>query len=569
MRGTSTTKGYTLIEAVIYISILTIISVFVVNMILDATGAFGKASIKRKIAEQGAAALERMLRDIRLANSTNGSSVFNVHPGKLVLDTPFGPEDPATTTKQFFLSNNNLILQIGPTTTLLLTNNTKITNLVFRSIKQASGYYFVRGGYASCSDLNPGISAKKPFCTISKAASLAEAGTVIFVGANVYNESIRPANEGRSGNPIIFLADTGGTYTGDSGTVIIQGGSSPAFDLREKSHISIYSFLIQNGTRGIVFENSATVNSHNIIIENNTFTNISSTAAVDNSEGTNLAMNGNHIIRNNLIYNNSARGISLDRAGNYLIENNILYNNGTDNIEITAGKGLIKNNLIYNSGGREGIDLSGRNDAITDVDIINNTFYKNRDGIEINGSSVLSTIIDIKDNIFKDNSGDGIEVNASGAVTCNFSYNMFHNDINDGCTNQGNNFFSADPLFVDPDGADNVLGGTSGADDKFHLSQIASGQGSNSPAVDAGSQTSALGGLNGRSTKTDLNLDISTIDLGYHYATSTYLNPVFNVSTSSSPISESVRVELTIEGGAGKTRDSQNFYGTAILRGSY
>ena len=36
-----------------------------------------------------------------------------------------------------------------------------------------------------------------------------------------------------------------------------------------------------------------------------------------------------------------------------------------------------------------------------------------------------------------------------------------------------------DPLFVDPDGADNVLGGSCGADDNFHLA-------ANSPALDAG-----------------------------------------------------------------------------------
>jgi hypothetical protein len=72
------------------------------------------------------------------------------------------------------------------------------------------------------------------------------------------------------------------------------------------------------------------------------------------------------------------------------------------------------------------------------------------------------------------------------------------------------------PLFVAPAGTDGTLGGTGHLDDSFHLRQVAAGQGSNSPAVDA----SALGvkqvGLEAAWTRTDGAPDAGNVDLGFH-----------------------------------------------------
>ena len=46
---------------------------------------------------------------------------------------------------------------------------------------------------------------------------------------------------------------------------------------------------------------------------------------------------------------------------------------------------------------------------------------------------------------------------------------------------------------------------------------IAAGQGSDSPAIDAGSDTAANLGLDTRTTRTDSVTDTGTVDLGYHY----------------------------------------------------
>jgi hypothetical protein len=64
---------------------------------------------------------------------------------------------------------------------------------------------------------------------------------------------------------------------------------------------------------------------------------------------------------------------------------------------------------------------------------------------------------------------------------------------------------SADPLFVTGPGGD------------YYLSQTASGQGADSPCVDAGSDTAANLGLDTRTTRTNGTTDVGDVDMGYHY----------------------------------------------------
>ncbi|MEM9527935.1 MAG: right-handed parallel beta-helix repeat-containing protein [Bacteroidota bacterium] len=57
---------------------------------------------------------------------------------------------------------------------------------------------------AKTGDDNNAGTVEAPFLTISKAASLAQAGDVVFIHEGTYEESLRPANSGSAGNPIIF-----------------------------------------------------------------------------------------------------------------------------------------------------------------------------------------------------------------------------------------------------------------------------------------------------------------------------------------------------------------------------
>jgi len=93
------------------------------------------------------------------------------------------------------------------------------------------------------------------------------------------------------------------------------------------------------------------------------------------------------------------------------------------------------------------------------------------------------------------------------------SINVTYSDVQDGYSGTGN--INANPLFV------------SGMKGSYYLSQTAAGQPSNSPCIDAGSDTAVNLGLGDKTTRTDHFYDIGMVDMGYHYTVS--INPDLNV----------------------------------------
>ncbi|TYA65946.1 T9SS type A sorting domain-containing protein [Seonamhaeicola marinus] len=57
-------------------------------------------------------------------------------------------------------------------------------------------------------DSNPG-TMESPYLTISKAASVAVAGDIVYIREGTYEETLSPANSGTAGNPIIFQSYPG------------------------------------------------------------------------------------------------------------------------------------------------------------------------------------------------------------------------------------------------------------------------------------------------------------------------------------------------------------------------
>ena len=77
-------KGYTLLETVVYVGILAVIAVLALGSILSVYRAFGKTKVERRLALNGDVAIERMVRGIRGATSTDvAASVFGANPGIL------------------------------------------------------------------------------------------------------------------------------------------------------------------------------------------------------------------------------------------------------------------------------------------------------------------------------------------------------------------------------------------------------------------------------------------------------------------------------------------------------
>lgn len=120
-------SGFSLIESLIYIAILSVMSVVVVSVFVITAKSYSNLKTSRNINNSVITSLERITRAIKSADDVVvAESVFDTHPGKLVL------QSNATTT-EFYLSNETLrvkenTVDIGP----LTQQESSIDNLVFK-----------------------------------------------------------------------------------------------------------------------------------------------------------------------------------------------------------------------------------------------------------------------------------------------------------------------------------------------------------------------------------------------------------------------------------------------------
>ncbi|AWN41758.1 Ig-like domain-containing protein [Methylobacterium durans] len=179
--------------------------------------------------------------------------------------------------------------------------------------------------------------------------------------------------------------------------------------------------------------------------------------------------------------------------GNGLVLGNQIYSNATGlSSGIVGITAEIKNNTIY-ANSNFGLNIA-RSDSLS---LVNNTFYQSV-GVSVHfGASVQN--VTIANNIFAADLGRILSLDAASAAGIQSDYNLFYRGPNtaaaigelagqsdgdlqawQGATGLDAHSLSADPLFTDINGADNVLGGLDGAlgggaDDDFSLRARASG----------------------------------------------------------------------------------------------
>lgn len=131
--------GFSVMEMLIYIAILAVISVLAVNSILIIIKSFNQYRLLRFINAAGQMSMERIIREIRLAGDIDETgSVFDIHPGRLKLNT-VDPDTETSTTMEFFVSSDVLMLKKGETNAIPLTSdNVSLANLTFRKISASS-----------------------------------------------------------------------------------------------------------------------------------------------------------------------------------------------------------------------------------------------------------------------------------------------------------------------------------------------------------------------------------------------------------------------------------------------
>ena len=132
-------SGIGLFEALVYVSIIALLTIIVINTAMVMSVTSGKARLKRNILGEGGVSLERIIREIRLADSVDvPGSVLGTHPGVLKLNTLVSASDDTPTTREFYLNSGMLMMKEGSAGAVPLTQNVNITRLVFYHVDMAS-----------------------------------------------------------------------------------------------------------------------------------------------------------------------------------------------------------------------------------------------------------------------------------------------------------------------------------------------------------------------------------------------------------------------------------------------
>jgi|GEM_PF-1096396 len=344
--------------------------------------------------------------------------------------------------------------------------------------------YYVR---KTGSDLETGTSPSRAWRTVGKAASTMLDGDTVYVGAGVYTESVTETTDGTAIGPIRYIADVDGTRTGDAGDVVIDaGGAEFAFRIDDSAYIVLDGFTIRGATGG------------------------ADPAGIQvRSDGSD-----NVVIRRCRIYGNQ-KGLSIHDGGAATIEDNTVSGNAAEGVELRDSDGtVVVNNLIYGNGAS---GLVSDSDAGLLVEA--NTVYANAgDQIDVRTDGTVT----VRNNLVTDGLAGGIVKSGGAAVVTSSGNDAWNNASGDWVgTAPGTGDVSVDPVYLDPDGVDGVLGGANAVDDKFQVSPA-------SPTIDTGAGVAASIVLSDGSTLADRSTrwdglrdgtgsDGPTVDMGYHY----------------------------------------------------
>jgi parallel beta-helix repeat protein len=264
------------------------------------------------------------------------------------------------------------------------------------------------------------------------------------------------------------------------------------------------------------------------------------------STGISFIRSDNGTVRDNVVYGNTVHGINFSDSAEGTIEKNIVHTNAQMGIRYKNGaNGVVRNNLVYNNLDW-GISLEMDPASFSTANVIeSNTVDRNGDGIRLldGGGSITH-------NIITGTQGTGLK--SPNPTQVQEDYNNSWGNIVDfeNAQTAGPHTISVDPRYVDPDGADGLLGGTDWEDDSYHLSQLAAGQQVNSPCLDRGAGPAAGSQTDG-STATDNFPDEGIVDLGFHYAIFRSTLQVFSISSVSTAIAKSggvLKTTYTISG---------------------
>ncbi|MCC7081093.1 MAG: right-handed parallel beta-helix repeat-containing protein [Burkholderiales bacterium] len=313
------------------------------------------------------------------------------------------------------------------------------------------------------------------------------------IGIRVSNPGAGARIEGN----IAYGNNTGMSVSGGTGAPVIVGHTDLALGRGNLAYGNVYSG-ISGGSNTLIVGNTAR---DQIFVHGAGITLVSGASARHNIATGNyfgIDAQGAGEVKENRAYDN--RGFGIDGSSSAGFIGNVVYSNPT-NIRVDANT-LVRNNLLYDST-LDGIYLPDN----SGTRLVSNTIVAAQgNAIRIQSGSDK---VELRNNIIAVGSGYGISVAADSQTGFVSDYNLFHvsggGDVGlwqsidrptltawRNATFGDKNSLYGDPLFVDPDGADGVAGYVSpandGRDDDYHLlSQFGSFKGASfAPVLSAG-----------------------------------------------------------------------------------
>lgn len=111
------------------------------------------------------------------------------------------------------------------------------------------------------SDANGGTSPADAWLTINHALQTAAPGTIVYVGAGVYRETVQVTITPTAGLPVSLIGDVGGFFTGDAGMVQLT-----AYTTNDKTAPSATTLLNLNGKSNLTFQNLVLVGGQTLTV---------------------------------------------------------------------------------------------------------------------------------------------------------------------------------------------------------------------------------------------------------------------------------------------------------------
>jgi parallel beta-helix repeat protein len=342
-----------------------------------------------------------------------------------------------------------------------------------------ANWRFVR---ASGSDANDGRSPLTAWATPARALAELAPGDVLFIGAGTYSDSLLITTAATADAPLEIRGDRTGEFTGDAGEVLFDlGGAALGIELRGAAHVTLRGLSIRGsdgggGPSGAIY----------------------ATGARDCA------------ILDCRLYENR-RGLELEHSTDLVVEGNRISSNLGDGLRLTGTTRMrVLANLVYANGG-DGLDLNSASSALS---VQFNTFHRNA-GDQLRETVAGSTGL-IANNVLSEGTGRGLGLAPASvlATEANLAWLASGNDPE--------STFNADPMLLDPAGADGILGNIGAEDDDFRVALL-------SPTLDAGqvqarrvelALAGSLAALGSRpdSLRDGQEADLPAANLGFHHA---------------------------------------------------